>query len=339
MADLTTSYLGLQLRNPVVASASPLSEDIGNLRRMEDAGAAAVVFHSLFEEQINLESHELDRFLGAGTESFPESLTYLPELNWYNRGPDGYLEHLYRVKRAIQIPVIASLNGASAGGWTKYARKMEQAGADALELNIYFVAANPNMTSAEVERTYCELVREVSSSVKIPVAVKLSPYFTAMANMAGHLDRSGAKALVLFNRFYQPDFDLEKLEVVPRLTLSSSYELLLRLHWAAILYDNVDSDLAITGGVHTAEDVLKAMMAGARVAMMTSALLSHGIEHIERVLSELQRWMEEHEYESVGQMQGSMSMSSVANPSAFERANYMRVLSDYAWRMPGVGMG
>jgi dihydroorotate dehydrogenase (fumarate) len=339
MADLTTSYLGMQLNNPVVASASPLSEDLGNVRKMEDAGAAAVVFHSLFEEQINLESHELDRFLGAGTESFPESLTYLPELNWYNRGPDGYLEHLYRVKRAVQIPVIASLNGASSGGWTKYARKMEQAGADALELNIYFVAGNPEMTSIEVERTYCELVREVTSSVTIPVAVKLSPYFTSMANMAGRLDRSGAKALVLFNRFYQPDFDLEKLEVVPRLTLSSPYELLLRLHWIAILFDHVEADLAVTGGVHSAEDVLKAMMAGARVAMMTSALLKHGIEHIEHVLGDLGRWLEEHEYESIRQMQGSMSMSSVANPSAFERANYMRVLSDYAWRMPGVGMG
>jgi dihydroorotate dehydrogenase (fumarate) len=339
MADLTTTYLGLQLRNPLVASASPLSEDLDNVRKMEDAGAAAVVFHSLFEEQINLESHELDRFLGAGTESFPESLTYLPELNWYNRGPDGYLEHLRQVKRTVQIPVIASLNGASPGGWTKYARKMEQAGADALELNIYFIAANPEMTAAEVERTYCELVREVSSSVNIPVAVKLSPYFTATANMAGHLDRAGAKGLVLFNRFYQPDFDLEKLEVIPRLTLSSSQELLLRLHWVAVLYDHVEADLAITGGVHTAEDVLKAMMAGGRVAMMTSALLSHGIEHIERVLADIGRWMEEHEYVSIRQMQGSMSMTSVANPSAFERANYMRVLSDYAWRMPGVGIG
>jgi dihydroorotate dehydrogenase (fumarate) len=339
MADLTTTYLGMQLKNPLVASASPLSEDLGNLRKMEDAGAAAVVFHSLFEEQINLESHELDRFLGAGTESFPESLTYLPELNWYNRGPDGYLEHLYRVKRAVQLPVIASLNGASAGGWTKYARKMEQAGADALELNIYFVAANPEMTSTEVERTYCELVREVTSSVKIPVAVKVSPYFTAMANMAGRLEHAGAKALVLFNRFYQPDFDLEKLEVEPRLSLSNPYELLLRLHWVAILYDHVNADLAVTGGVHSAEDVLKAMMAGARVAMMTSALLKHGIEHVAHVLGDLGGWMEEHEYESIRQMQGSMSMRSVANPSAFERANYMRVLSDYAWRMPGVGMG
>jgi dihydroorotate dehydrogenase (fumarate) len=339
MVDLSTTYLGLNLRNPLVASASPLSEDLGNLRKMEDAGASAVVFHSLFEEQINLESHELDRFLGAGTESFPESLTYLPELNWYNRGPDGYLEHLYRAKRATEIPVIASLNGASTGGWTKYARKMEQAGADALELNIYFVAANPEMTSIEVERAYCDLVREVSSSVKIPVAVKLSPYFTAMANMAGRLDKAGARGLVLFNRFYQPDFDLEKLEVVPRLTLSSSYELLLRLHWIAILHDSVKADLAVTGGIHTAEDVLKAMMAGGRVAMMTSALLKNGIEHMERVLGDIRRWMEEHEYESILQMQGSMSMRSVANPSAFERANYMRVLSDYAWRMPSVGMG
>ncbi|HEV3275883.1 MAG TPA: dihydroorotate dehydrogenase-like protein [Terriglobia bacterium] len=339
MADLATTYLGLKLKNPLVASASPLTEDLGNIKKMEDAGAAAVVFHSLFEEQINLESHELDRFLGAGTESFPESLTYLPELNWYNRGPDGYLEHLSQAKRAIRIPIIASLNGASPGGWTRYARKMEQAGADALELNIYFVAADPDMTSAEVERTYCELVREVTSTVKIPVAVKLSPYFSAMANMACRLDHAGAKGLVLFNRFYQPDFDLEKLEVTPRLTLSSSYELLLRLHWVAILHDKVEADLAVTGGVHTAEDVIKSMMAGGRVAMMTSALLSKGIEHVEAVLAEIVRWMEEHEYVSIAQMQGSMSMSSVGNPSAFERANYMRVLSDYAWRMPSMGVG
>jgi len=332
MIDVTTTYLGLNLRNPLVASASPLTEDLGNVRKIEDAGAAAVVLHSLFEEQIDLESHELDRFLGAGTESFPESLTYLPELNWYNRGPDGYLEHLYRVKRAVQIPIIASLNGSSPGGWTKYARRMEQAGADALELNIYFIPTRAEVTSAEVERTYCDLVREVRTSVRIPIAVKLSPYFSATANMASQLDEAGASALVLFNRFYQPDFDLENLEVVPNLALSDSYELLLRLHWVAILYGNIRADLAVTGGVHTAEDALKAVMAGAKVAMMTSALLKNGTGHFERILEDLRRWMEEHEYESIRQMRGSMAMRSVANPSAFERANYMRVLSSYALR-------
>ena len=332
MIDVTTTYLGLSLKNPLVASASPLSEDLANVRKMEDAGAAAVVLHARFEEQIDLESHELDRFLGAGTESFPESLTYLPELNWYNRGPDGYLEHLYRVKRAVQIPIVASLNGSSPGGWTKYARRMEQAGADALELNIYFIPTRAEITSAEVERTYCDLVREVRSSVRIPVAVKLSPHFSATANMASQLDEAGASALVLFNRFYQPDFDLENLEVVPNLVLSNSYELLLRLHWVAILYGNIRADLAVTGGVHTAEDALKAVMAGAKVAMMTSALLKNGTGHFDKVLGDLSRWMEEHEYESIRQMRGSMAMRSVGNPSAFERANYMRVLSSYALR-------
>ncbi|HUI43309.1 MAG TPA: dihydroorotate dehydrogenase-like protein [Terriglobia bacterium] len=335
MADLTTTYLGLKLKNPLVASSSPLSEELDNLRKMEDAGAAAVVFHSLFEEQITLESRELDRFLGAGTESFPESLTYLPELNWYNRGPDGYLEHLFRVKQALQIPVIGSLNGCSSGGWTKYARKIEEAGADALELNIYFLPTQAELTSLEVERAYCDLVREVKSSVHIPVAVKLSPYFTAVANMAHRLNEAGANALVLFNRFYQPDFDLENLEVVPNLVLSNPHELLLRLHWVAILYDNIRADLAVTGGIHAAADVLKAMMAGAKVAMMTSALLKNGVGHFVTVLADLTRWMEEHEYASIEQMRGSMAMSSVANPSDFERANYMRVLSSYAWRMPG----
>jgi dihydroorotate dehydrogenase (fumarate) len=339
MADLSTTYLGLNLKNPLVASASPLSEDIGNIRKMEDAGAAAVVFHSLFEEQVDLESHELDRFLGAGTESFPESLTYLPELNWYNRGPDGYLEHLYRVKRTIQIPVIASLNGSSPGGWTKYARKMEQAGADGLELNIYYIPTRADVGSAELERTYCDLVREVKSSVHIPVAVKLSPYFTSMVNMGQHLDKAGASALVLFNRFYQPDFDLENLEIVPSLVLSNSHELLLRIHWVAILYGNIRADLAVTGGVHTAADVLKTMMAGAQVAMMTSALLKNGIGYFDKVINDLTRWMEEHEYKSIKQMRGSMAMCSVSNPSEFERANYMRVLSSYAQRMSNVGMG
>jgi dihydroorotate dehydrogenase (fumarate) len=337
--DLTTTYLGLKLKNPLVASASPLSEDLGNIRRMEDAGAAAVVLHSLFEEQIDLESHELDRFLGAGTESFPESLSYLPELNWYNRGPDGYLEYLHRAKRSAQVPIIASLNGSSPGGWTKYARKMEQAGADALELNIYYLPTQVEVSSAEVERTYCDLVREVSSSIRIPVAVKLSPFLTAPAHMASRLSQAGASGLVFFNRFYQPDFDLENLEVTPKLTLSASHELLLRLHWMAILYGNVGTDLAITGGVHTPEDVLKSVMAGAQVAMMTSALIKNGLDYFGTMLTGLTQWMDEHEYESMAQMRGSMAMRSVAEPSAFERANYMRVLSAYALRMSNVGMG
>jgi dihydroorotate dehydrogenase (fumarate) len=333
MIDLTTTYLGRNLKNPLVASASPLSEDLGNIRRLEDAGAAAIVMHSLFEEQITLESQEMDRSLGAGTESFPESLTYLPEVTYYNRGPDGYLEHLYRAKKAVQIPIIGSLNGASPGGWTKYARRMEQAGADALELNIYYLPTDPEVSAGAVENSYCDLLREVKSSIHIPVAVKLCPYFTAIAHMGRSLDRAGADALVLFNRFYQPDFDLENLEVLPYLNLSTSDELLLRLHWVAILHGHIGAEMAITGGVHTAEDVLKSMMAGAQVAMMTSAVLKHGIGHFSSVLSDLTAWMEEHEYESIRQMQGSMSLASVADPAAYERTNYMKVLSTYALRM------
>jgi dihydroorotate dehydrogenase (fumarate) len=334
MIDLTTTYLGLRLKNPLVASASPLSEDLDNIRKMEDAGAAAVVLHSLFEEQITRESNELDRYLEAGTESFPESLTYLPELNGYNRGPEGYLEHLYRVKRAVQVPIIASLNGVSPGGWTRYALRMQQAGADALELNIYHLATDPNVTSTQLEAMYCDLVRGVKSALRIPVAVKLSPNFTAMANIASHLDQAGADALVLFNRFYQPDFNLESLEVVPRIVLSSSNELLLRLHWVAILYGHIRAGLAVTGGVHGAEDVLKTMMAGAQVAMMTSALLKRGVDYFSELLAGVAAWMEEHEYESIQQMRGSMAMRAVPDPAAFERANYMRVLSSYALRMP-----
>jgi len=335
MIDLTTTYLGLNLANPLVPSASPLTEELDNIRRMEDAGAPAVVLHSLFEEQITLESHELDRFLGAGTESFPESLTYLPDLTGYNRGPDGYLEHLLRAKKAVRIPIIASLNGVSPGGWTKYARKIEQAGANALELNIYDVPIDAEVTSAEIENRYCELVREVKATVEIPIAVKLSPYFTSMPHMAQKLDQAGASALVLFNRFYQPDFDLESLDVVPNLVLSNSYELLPRLHWVAILYGNIRADMAVTGGVHTAQDVLKTMMAGARVAMMTSALLKNGIRHLAEVRQQLVEWMEEHEYAAISQMQGSMARRSVTRPEAFERNNYMRVLSSYALRPAG----
>ena len=335
MPDLSTRYLGLALRNPLVASASPLCESLDNIRRMEDAGAAAVVLHSLFEEQINLESHHLDRYLSHGTESYAESLTYFPDMTSYNLGPEAYLEHIRRAKAAVAIPLIGSLNGVSTGGWITYARKIEQAGADALELNVYYIPADPELTGGQIEQMYVDLVRDVKRNVTIPVAVKLGHSFSAMANLARRLGAAGADALVLFNRFYLPDFDLETLDVVPRLTLSSSNELLMRLHWIAILYGHVRADLAVTGGVHTGADVLKAMMAGARVAMMTSALLKHGIEHLRGVRTELLEWMEAHEYESIAQMQGSMSYRSVREPAAFERANYMKVLSSYVQRSEG----
>jgi dihydroorotate dehydrogenase (fumarate) len=296
---------------------------------MEDAGASAVVLPSLFEEQITLESHHLDRYLSHGTESFAESLTYFPDMIDYNLGPDGYLELIRRAKFVVDIPIIGSLNGVSAGGWITYAKKMEEAGADALELNTYYIPTDPELSGAQVEQMYLDLVRDVKASVRIPVAIKLSPNFSAIPNMARRLDQAGADALVMFNRFYQPDFDLENLEVVPSLILSGSYELLVRLTWVAVVYGHIRADLAITGGVHTALDVLKAMMVGARVAMMTSALLTHGIGHLNTVRADLLTWMEQHEYESIRQMQGSMSHRSVANPAAFERANYIKVLSSY----------
>jgi dihydroorotate dehydrogenase (fumarate) len=338
MIDLTTTYLGLKLRNPLVVSASPLCEELDNLIAMEEAGAAAIVLHSLFEEQITLESLDLTRNLFRGAESFPEALTYLPDMADYNLGPEGYLEHIRQAKAAVKIPVIASLNGTSPGGWVRYAKEMEAAGADALELNIYSIPAHPDLTGLQVEHGYYELVRRVKSQVRIPLAVKLSPYFSALANLAQGLSQVGADGLVLFNRFYQPDFDLENLEVISALTLSTPQELLLRLHWVAILHDAVRADLAVTGGVHSAPDVLKTMMAGARVAMMTSALLKHGIKHLTSVRDHVVQWMEEHHYESIRQMQGSMSYRAVTDPAPFERANYMKVLRSYALRKPA-GMG
>jgi len=332
MTDLSTTYLGLQLKSPIVVSSSPLQRDLEAVREMERAGAAAVVMHSLFEEQIDIESEELNRWLEYGSESFAESLHYLPDLENYNHGPEAYLEHLARVKKAVSIPVIASLNGSSIGGWTRYAKMMEEAGADAIELNTYYVAANPELPGSEVEQMYYEVVRQVKAAVRIPLAVKLGHFFSSIPHMLRRLDVAGADGLVLFNRFYQPDIDLEQLEVVPRLELSHSYELLLRLNWVAIVYGHVRADLGITGGVHTAEDVLKSMMVGARVAMMTSALLEKGVGHIRHVLHDLRHWLEEHEYESVRQMQGSMARKSVSDPAAFERANYMRVLSSYAMK-------
>jgi dihydroorotate dehydrogenase (fumarate) len=332
MIDLATRYLGLTLASPLVASSSPLCERIDNIRAMEDAGAAAVVLHSLFEEQLDVESLHLDRYLSHGAESYAEALGYFPDLRRYNLGPEGYLEHIRRAKAAVRIPVIGSLNGVSRGGWTDFARQIQQAGADALELNVFYVPTDPALSSAEVETMYVDLVREVRRAVTIPVAVKLGHSFTALANLAARLDAAGADSLVLFNRFYLPDFDLERLEVTPRLTLSSPHEVLVRLHWVAILYGHVRADLAVSGGVHGAAQVLKAMMAGARVAMLTSALLQHGIAHLARVRTDLVTWMEEHEYRSIAEMQGSMSYRSVAEPAAFERANYMKVLSSYALR-------
>jgi dihydroorotate dehydrogenase (fumarate) len=332
MIDLSTRYLGLALTSPLVASSSPLCESLDNLRAMEDAGAAAVVLHSLFEEQLDVESLHLDRCLSHGAESYAEALDYFPDLQSYNLGPDGYLEHIRRAKAALSIPLIGSLNGVSPGGWTGFARQIQQAGADALELNVFYVPTDPALTGAEVETMYVDLVREVRAAVTIPVAVKLGHSFSALANVATRLDQAGADGLVLFNRFYLPDFDLERLEVTPRLTLSSPHEVLVRLHWVAILYGHVKADLAVTGGVHGSAQVLKAMMAGARVAMMTSALLQYGIAHVARVREDLVSWMEEHEYTSIAEMQGSMSYRSVAEPAAFERANYMKVLSSYALR-------
>jgi len=324
---LTTSYLGFTLKNPIVASSSPLLDSVSNIRTFEDSGVSAVVLPSIFEEQLQMGGEYLDRDLTRGTESFGEALSYLPVLRDYNLGPDGYLELIRKAKSAVSIPVIASLNGTSRGGWIKYARDSQQAGCDAIELNLYSLVTDPMRTSVQVENDYCELVRELKSSLRIPVAVKLSHFLTAPANLAARLDVAGANALVLFNRYYQPDFDIEQLEVTPRLALSNSQELLLRLHWVAIIYGHVKADLAITGGVHTGEDVIKSMMAGAKVAMMTSALLQKGIRHASLVLADLVRWMEEHEYESVQQMQGIMSYRSAPNPAAFERLNYMWTLS------------
>jgi dihydroorotate dehydrogenase (fumarate) len=332
--DLSTEYLGMTLKNPLVVSSNPLSESLVNVRLMEDYGASAVVLASLFEEQLSLESNALDRDLSRGTESFAESLTYLPDLDDYQSGQDSYLEHLVQVKRSVSIPVLASINGATPGGWVGFARDVEAAGADALELNTYSLATDANIPGSEVERQLVELVRQVRHSIKIPFAVKLSAQYSSIPNLAVQLVEAGANGLVLFNRFYQPDFDIENLTVAPRLSLSRSDELLLRLHWVAILYGNVRTDLAITGGVHFAKDVLKGIMAGASVTMLASALLLHGIEHLNTIHADLIRWMVEHEYQSIRQMQGSLSRIAVPDASPFERGNYIKTLSSYTLRRP-----
>ena len=327
--DLSTRYLGLDLAHPVVPSASPLSQTLDGIRRMEDAGASAVVMYSLFEEQITHESLSIDHYMSYGAESFAEALSYFPEPEDYNVGPDGYLELIRDAKAAVDIPIIGSLNGASPGGWTHYAKMIQEAGADALELNIYHVATDPTMSGEDVERLYLDVLRDVREMVTIPLAVKLSPYFSSMAHMAQRLARSGADGLVLFNRFYQPDFDLESLEVGPHLVLSDSDELRLPLRWIAILYGRVQADFALTSGVHTHLDVLKGVMAGANVTMLASELLKSGIWRITDIVEDLKAWMTEREYASIAQMRGSMSQQHVGDPAAFERANYMRTLQSF----------
>jgi dihydroorotate dehydrogenase (fumarate) len=328
--DLTTTYLGLKLKNPLVLAASPLSSDIAKIKRLAELGASAVVMYSLFEEQINHEIEEVDHFLNYGTESFAESLSYFPEPEEFkNLHAEEYLNHISKLKQEVDIPVIGSLNGVSTGGWMDYARKIEEAGADALELNTYYVATDTALTAEKVENLYLENLKAVKKAVKIPVAMKLSPYFSAFANMATRLDTAGANGLVLFNRFYQPDIDLNTLEVVPNLNLSSSTELRLPLRWIAILHGKVKASLAATTGIHTAEDVIKMLMVGADVTMLASALLKRGIGHIHEILDGVKTWMEEHNYDSISIMKGSMSSKSIADPAAFERANYIKTLQSF----------
>jgi dihydroorotate dehydrogenase (fumarate) len=326
MIDLTTQYLGLTLRSPLVPSASPLSQEIASLRRLEDAGASAVVLYSLFEEQLRQETLELDHHLSVGTESFAESLTFFPQPSEFRLGPEGYLEHIRKAKDAVDIPVIASLNGATVGGWAKYAKQIEQAGADALECNIYYIPTDPNVKAAEVEQTYVDIVWAVKSSVSIPVAIKISPFFTNLANVARRLDDAGADGLVLFNRFYQPDIDLDELEIRPNVLLSTPQALRLPLTWIGILFGRLNASLAATSGVHDPQDVIKLLMVGADVTMLCSSLLRNGINHLRHMERGISDWMEQHEYESVKQMRGSMSQLRCPDPSAFERAQYMRAV-------------
>ena len=333
MTDLSTTYLGLSLRSPLVASASPLTGSLLSLQRLEEAGVAAVVLPSLFEEQISHAELHVDRMIETGAECFSEALSYFPELEDYNTGPDEYLHLVEQAKASLSIPVVASLNGVSDGWWVRYARRLQEAGADALELNVYYVAADPRQSGEDVERQYLDLIESVRESVTVPLAVKVGPFFSSIGHMARRMVAAGADGLVLFNRFYQPDLDLQEFHVVRHLTLSSSTELRLPLRWIGILYGRVDANLAATTGVHTAEDVVRVLMVGADVAMMTSALLRHGPQHVEHVEAALREWMLVHEYESVSQMRGSMSQRSMPDPAAFERANYMKTIAGYASRV------
>ena len=329
--DLSTQYLGFTLPHPLIAGASPLADDLDSVKRLEDAGASALVLRSLFEEQITHEQMAEHFHLDAHAESFAEATSYFPGPDAFALGTDQYLEHLRRVKEAVRIPVMASLNGTTPGGWLEYARLMAQAGADALELNIYRIATDPETTSGDIERQTIDIVRQVKQAVAIPVAVKLSPFFTSIAHVAREIDRAGADGLILFNRFYQPDIDAEELTVSRTLHLSDSSELLLRLHWMAILSGHVRASLAVTGGVHTALDVVKATMAGAHATQMVSALLTHGPSRIRTVLEDLVAWLQEHDWNSLSEMRGNMNLLKVPDPDVYERANYMLMLQ--SWRV------
>lgn len=328
--DLTTQYLGMTLKNPLVVAASPLTQNPDNFKKLEDSGVAAIVKHSLFEEQITHEVLEMHHLITQGTESYAEALNYFPQPDWYHVGPDAYLDHIYKAKQAIDIPVIASLNGSSVGGWVNYAKKMEEAGADAIELNIYHVANDPTVPGAVIEDMYVDIAKLVKKSVQIPVCVKLSPFFSSLGHVVMRLERESlTDGIVLFNRFYQPDIDLEELEVYPNLMLSTSYDMRLPMRWIAYLYGHTKMDFAATSGIHSAEDVIKMMMAGANVAMLCAVLLKNGADYASKILKDLEVWMEEHEYDSIQQMQGSMSCKSCSNPENFARVNYIKKLQSY----------
>src|SRR6202521_1802632 len=326
MIDLRTTYLGLRLRTPLVASASPLSQELDGIRHLEDAGASAVVLYSLFEEQLRQESFELEHHLAEGTNSFAEAASFFPQPDEFRLGPEGYLNHIHRAKRAVSVPIIASLNGATLGGWAEDAKQIEQPGADAIECNIYFIPTTLDIAGSDIEKTYIDILREVTISVHIPVAIKVSPFFSNMANMAKRFDEAGANGLVLFNRFYQPDINLDELEIQPNVLLSTPQALRLPLTWIGILYGRIRASLAATSGVHGPEDVIKLLMVGADVTMLCSTLLRNGIGHLRHIEHGFREWMEDHEYESVQQMQGSMSQIRCPDPGAFERAQYMRAV-------------
>lgn len=329
MIDLSTDYLGIKLKNPLVASASPLCENIENIKKMEKSGIAAVILHSLFEEQVLLQEKELNYALTQGTEAYAESLSYFPDINDYHFAPEEYIDYIAKAKKAVDIPIIGSLNGISNSGWIKYGKKIEDAGADALELNIYYLPTKKSVSCQQVEEMYLDLIKELRKNIKIPIAIKLSPYFSSIPDMAEKLATEGVNGLVLFNRFYQPDIDLMGMSLIPNLELSDSSELRLRLRWTGLLYKKIKADLAITGGIHTAEDIIKGILAGANVTMMTSVLLLRGIPFIGELIKTTEEWMEKNKHNSINNIRGLLSQQKIKDADAYERANYLKVLKSY----------